>query len=89
MCVCINKREASGTVRLQGVEVEKVPEFKYLGTNVWRNRECVKEMKRVQAGCSGWRKVSGVIYDERVAVKVKGNVYKRIEIPAICLGWQS
>ena len=31
---CVNKREASGTVRLQGVEVETVHKFKYLGSTV-------------------------------------------------------
>ena len=51
-------------MRLQELEVEKVHKFKYFGTIVWRNRECVKEVKkRVYAGWSGWRKVSGVISD--------------------------
>ena len=34
---CVNVREASGTVRLQGVEVKKVHEFKYLGSTVQCN----------------------------------------------------
>ena len=46
-------------------------------SSVQCNGERGKEVKkRVQAGLSGWRKVSGVICDKRVAAKVKGKVYK-------------
>ncbi|KAK3513312.1 hypothetical protein QTP70_009998 [Hemibagrus guttatus] len=49
--MCMNEREGSGTVRLQGEEVKKVQEFKYLGSTVQSNGECGKEVKkRVQAG---------------------------------------
>ncbi|KAK3568010.1 hypothetical protein QTP86_028594, partial [Hemibagrus guttatus] len=41
--MCVNEREGSGTVRLQGEEVKKVQEFKYLGSTVQRNGECGKE----------------------------------------------
>ncbi|KAK3555065.1 hypothetical protein QTP86_007988 [Hemibagrus guttatus] len=34
--MCVNEREGSGTVRLQGEEVKKVQEFKYLGSTVVR-----------------------------------------------------
>ncbi|KAK3517044.1 hypothetical protein QTP70_033834, partial [Hemibagrus guttatus] len=62
--MCVNEREGSGTVRLQGEEVKKVQEFKYLGSTVQSNGECGKEVKkRVQAGWNGWRKVSGVLCD--------------------------
>ncbi|KAK3554030.1 hypothetical protein QTP70_019148, partial [Hemibagrus guttatus] len=49
--MCVNEREGSGTVRLQGEEVKKVQEFKYLRSTVQSNGECGKEVKkRVQAG---------------------------------------
>ncbi|KAK3562199.1 hypothetical protein QTP86_030199, partial [Hemibagrus guttatus] len=41
--MCVNEREGSGTVRLQGEEVKKVEEFKYLGSTVQSNGECGKE----------------------------------------------
>ncbi|KAK3513905.1 hypothetical protein QTP70_032851 [Hemibagrus guttatus] len=41
--MCVNEREGSGTVRLQGEEVNKVQEFKYLGSTVQSNGECGKE----------------------------------------------
>ncbi|KAK3542091.1 hypothetical protein QTP86_013424 [Hemibagrus guttatus] len=43
--MCVNEREGSGTVRLQG-EVKKVQEFKYLGSTVQSNGECGKEVKK-------------------------------------------
>ncbi|KAK3507750.1 hypothetical protein QTP70_035081, partial [Hemibagrus guttatus] len=52
--MCVNEREGSGTVRLQGEEVKKVQEFKYLGSTVQSNGESGKEVKkRVQAGWNG------------------------------------
>ncbi|KAK3521466.1 hypothetical protein QTP70_005778 [Hemibagrus guttatus] len=41
--MCVNEREGSGTVRLQGEEMKKVQEFKYLGSTVQSNGECGKE----------------------------------------------
>ncbi|KAK3568191.1 hypothetical protein QTP86_000234 [Hemibagrus guttatus] len=43
--MCVNEREGSGTVRLQGEEVKKVQEFKYLGSTVQSNGECGKEVR--------------------------------------------
>ncbi|KAK3535800.1 hypothetical protein QTP70_021113 [Hemibagrus guttatus] len=42
--MCVNEREGSGTVRLQGEEVKKVQEFKYLGSTLQSNGECGKEV---------------------------------------------
>ncbi|KAK3524342.1 hypothetical protein QTP70_028051 [Hemibagrus guttatus] len=57
--MCVNEREGSGTVRLQGEEVKKVQEFKYLGSTVQSNGECGKEVAaKVLAGAKarkGWR----------------------------------
>ncbi|KAK3522053.1 hypothetical protein QTP70_022448, partial [Hemibagrus guttatus] len=44
--MCVNEREGSGTVRLQGEEVKKVQDFKYLGSTVQSNGECGKEKRR-------------------------------------------
>ncbi|KAK3526321.1 hypothetical protein QTP70_022740 [Hemibagrus guttatus] len=47
--MCVNEREGSGTVRLQGEEVKKVQEFKYLGSTVQSNGECGKEFVCVES----------------------------------------
>ncbi|KAK3526050.1 hypothetical protein QTP70_012885 [Hemibagrus guttatus] len=82
--MCVNEREGSGTVRLQGEEVKKVQEFKYLGSTVQSNGECGKEVKkRVQAGWNGWRKVSGVLCDQKISARIKGKVYRTVVRPAM------
>ncbi|KAK3517775.1 hypothetical protein QTP70_018344 [Hemibagrus guttatus] len=88
--MCVNEREGSGTVRLQGEEVKKVQEFKYLGSTVQSNGECGKEVKkRVQAGWNGWRKVSGVLCDRKISVGVKGKVYRTVVRPAMLYGLET
>ncbi|KAK3506810.1 hypothetical protein QTP70_029082, partial [Hemibagrus guttatus] len=84
--MCVNEREGSGTVRLQGEEVKKVQEFKYLGSTVQSNGECGKEVKkRVQASWNGWRKVSGVLCDQRI----KGKVYRTVVRLAMLYGLET
>ncbi|KAK3545315.1 hypothetical protein QTP70_003668 [Hemibagrus guttatus] len=88
--MCVNEREGSGTVRLQGEEVKKVQEFKYLGSTVQSNGECEKEVKkRVQAGWNGWRKVSGVLCDRKISARIKGKVYRTVVRPAMLYGLET
>ncbi|KAK3512658.1 hypothetical protein QTP70_020884 [Hemibagrus guttatus] len=88
--LCVNEREGSGTVRLQGEEVKKVQEFKYLGSTVQSNGECGKEVKkRVQAGRNGWRKVSGVLCDRKISARIKGKVYRIVVRPAMLYGLET
>ncbi|KAK3538840.1 hypothetical protein QTP86_015967 [Hemibagrus guttatus] len=88
--MCVNEREGSGTVRLQGEEVKKVQEFKYLGSTVQSNGECGKEVKkRVQAGWNGWRKVSGVLCDRKISERIKGKVYRTVVRPAMLYGLET
>ncbi|KAK3542543.1 hypothetical protein QTP86_028679, partial [Hemibagrus guttatus] len=89
--MCVNEREGSGTVRLQGEEVKKVQEFKYyLGSTVQSNGESGKEVKkRVQAGWNGWRKVSGVLCDRKISARIKGKVYRTVVRPAMLYGLET
>ncbi|KAK3548848.1 hypothetical protein QTP70_021035, partial [Hemibagrus guttatus] len=88
--MCVNEREGSGTVRLQGKEVKKVQEFKYLGSTVQSNGECGKEVKKqVQAGWNGWRKVSGVLCDRKISTRIKGKVYRTVVRPAMLYGLET
>ncbi|KAF7695634.1 hypothetical protein C0J45_15325 [Silurus meridionalis] len=88
---CNLEEGGSGVVQLQGEEVEKVEEFRYLGSTVQHNGECVREgKKRVQAGWSGWRRViAGVICDRGVSVRVKGNVYRTVVRPEMLCGLET
>ncbi|KAK3526662.1 hypothetical protein QTP70_030874 [Hemibagrus guttatus] len=79
--MCVNEREGSGTVRLQGEEVKKVQEFKYLGSTVQNNGECGKEVKK--------RKVSGVLCDRKISERIKGKVYRTVVRPAMLYGLET
>ncbi|KAK3541850.1 hypothetical protein QTP86_008057 [Hemibagrus guttatus] len=88
--MCVNERKGSGTVRLQGEEVKKVQEFKYLGSTVQSNGECGKEVKkRVQAGWNGWRKVWGVLCDRKISARIKGKVYRTVVRAAMLYGLET
>uniref|UniRef100_A0A8C4RCL3 Uncharacterized protein n=1 Tax=Erpetoichthys calabaricus TaxID=27687 RepID=A0A8C4RCL3_ERPCA len=72
---------------MQGIELVKVDEFKYLGLAVQSNGDCWREVKkRVQTGWNGWRRVSGVICDRRGSARVKGKVYRMVERPTMLYG---
>ena len=88
--MCVNERGDGETVLLQGVEVPKVKEFRYLGSTVQCNGGCGSEVKRrVQAGWNGWRRVSGVICDRRLSACAKGKVYKTVVRPAMLYGLET
>ncbi|KAK3514790.1 hypothetical protein QTP70_031178 [Hemibagrus guttatus] len=88
--MCVNEREGSGTVRLQGEEVKKVQEFKDLGSTVQSNGECGKEIKkRVQAGWNGWRKVWGVLCERKISARIKGKVYRTVVRAAMLYGLET
>ena len=53
--MCVNERQdnSSGTVNMQGGELAKVEDFKYLGSTVQSNGECGREVKNRQDGMGG------------------------------------
>ena len=77
-------------VYLQGRKIEKVEDFKYLGSTVQSNGECSHEVKkRVQAGWNGWRKATGVICDRKISAEMKGKLYKVLVRPAMMYGLET
>ena len=72
---------------MEDTKVQRVKEFKYLGSTVQENGSCEREIKKsVQAEWNGWRKVSGVICDRRLPARVKGKVYNSVLRPAMLCG---
>ena len=55
--MCVNERQdiGSGTVKMQGEEVVKVDDFKFLGSTVQSNGECGREVKKRVRGDGGGR----------------------------------
>ena len=77
--LCINGRNDDKTVKTEDTKIPRVKEFKYLGSTVQESGSYEIEVKkRVQEGWNGWRKISGVICDRRLPVRVKGKVYSSV-----------
>ena len=75
---------------MKDIKVPRVKEFKYLESMVQESGSCDRKIKkRVQAGRNRWRRVSGVIYDRRLPVRVKGKVYSLVMRPAMVYGLQN
>ena len=78
MCFNGKKEEEKETIKMQGVAIARVSDFKYLGVTLQSNRDSsveVKKMKkRVQAGWNGWRNMSGVFCDRGISAKLKGEL---------------
>ncbi|KAK3515123.1 hypothetical protein QTP70_007219 [Hemibagrus guttatus] len=87
--VCVNEREGSGTVRLQGEEVKKVQEFKYFGSTVQSNGECGKEenisenqgegvQDSGESGHAVWFRDS--VTEEETGVRARGSRAEDVEV---------
>ena len=72
---------------MDGERLNRVGKFKYLGSTVAGDGNLDAEIThRVQAGWRNWRRMSGVLCDRRINVKVKGRVHKTVVRPAMLHG---
>ena len=86
----VNGGNDEETVKMEDTKVPRVKEFKYMGSTVQESGSCEREVKRrVQAGWSGWRKISGLICDRRFPDRVKRKVYSSVVRPAIVYGLET
>ena len=61
--------------------------FKYLGATLAENGDLDAEMMhRIQSGWKNWKRVSGILCDRRISLRVKGKVYKTVVRPAMMYG---
>ena len=82
--MCCNEENERARVHLQGNLVKKVEKFKYLGSCLKNDGELDDEVNnKIQAGWKNWRKMSGVLCDSRMNVKLKGKVFKAVVRPAM------
>ena len=62
-------------IQLQGETVKRVKTFTYLGSTLAEDGELDAEVThRVQSGWKNWKRVSGVLCDRRMNMKIKGKV---------------
>ena len=54
-------------MKLKGVLLKKVKEYRYLGSYVEEGAELgIEAERKVQAGWCKWREASGILYNKRV-----------------------
>lgn len=86
----MGKREMAEGVKMQGEKLNRVEEFKYLGSTVQSDGGAEREVeKRIQAGWGAWKKITGVMCDKRVPPKLKGRLYKTMVRPAMLYGMET
>ena len=72
---------------IQGENLERVNTFKYLGATLAENGDLDAEMThRIQSGWKNWKRISGILCDRRISLRVKGKVYKTVVRPAMMYG---
>ena len=76
-------------LNLQGEEVKRAKNFKYLGLTVSSDGRCEEVRRRIQAGWMSWKKVSGVLRDRRLSARVKDKMYKSVVRPAMLYGMET
>ena len=76
-----------GVVKLEGEPLPSVNSFKYLGSVIDGSGGCGKDVDgRIKVAWSRWRDLSGVIYDEKVPMKLKSKLYQTVVRPAMVYG---
>ena len=77
-------------LKMQGVKVPRVTEFRYLGSTVQADGgNEIEVTKRIAAGWNSWRKVTGVLCDRKVPLSVKGKLHKVVVRPAMLYGTET
>ena len=73
-------------MKLNG-ELKKVDHFKYLGLVIYTDSTIDRALAlRVQAAWSSWRKLTGVLYDRNIPLRLKAKAYEAIIRPALTHG---
>ena len=79
--------DGNSDINLQGHNLERVNTFKSLGSTLAENGDLDAEMiHRIQSGWQSWKRVSGILCDRRISLRVKGKVYKTVVRPAMMYG---
>ena len=79
--------DGNSDINLQGQNLERVNTFKYLGATLAENGDLDAEMThRIQKRWQNWKRVSGILCDRRISLRVKGKVYKTVVRPAMMYG---
>ena len=74
-------------IQLQGEPLKRVKTFTYLQSTLAVDGELDAEVThRVQSVWKNWKRVSGVLCDRRMNMKIKGKVYRTVVRPTLMYG---
>jgi hypothetical protein len=61
--------------------------FRYLGSLLQKNGDIDEDVShRIKASWLKWRQASGILYDSRVPLKIKGKFYRTVIRPGMLYG---
>ena len=81
----LSTRENPLPMKLNGEELKNVDHFKYLGSVICKDGTIDRDL-RARAALSSWRKLTGVLYDRKIPLRLKAKVYEAIIRPALTYG---
>nr|GEY65332.1 hypothetical protein [Tanacetum cinerariifolium] len=74
-------------IRIEDQVLQPNESFRYLGSVLHRSGRIVDDVAhRIRAGLMKWRAASGVLYDKRVPLKLKGKFYRAAIRPTMLYG---
>ena len=83
----LSTRENPLPMKVNGDQLKNVNHFKYLGSVIDRDGTIDRDVDlRVRAAWSSWRKLTGVLYDRKIPLRLKAKVYEAIIRPALMYG---
>ena len=66
--------DRTSEINLPGENLERVNTFKYIGATLAENGDLDAEMMHIiQSEWKSWKRVSGILCDRRISLRVKGN----------------
>ncbi|XP_068224869.1 uncharacterized protein [Palaemon carinicauda] len=86
MCAIITEHGGQN-IRVDGEEIKRVQNFKYLRSIIDVSRSMDQEVtRRMPAGWNNWRSASGVLCDKKVPMRLKGTFYRSVVRKAMLYG---
>ena len=78
----LSTRENPLPIELNGEELNNVDHFRYLGSVIGKYGTIDRDLDlRVQDAWSSWRKLTGVLYDRKIPLRLKAKIYETIIRP--------
>jgi hypothetical protein len=79
--------QTDGTIQIDNQDLNKVEQFKYLGSLVNSNCDTLLDARaRVNAAWMKWRQVTGVLCDRKMPTHLKAKIYKTVVRPVALYG---